>query len=313
MGEPAQTQNVLTLVTKLPVQSNQTYTDPSSLVQLMMAGADYPGFLSAEILPPIEGHPDWRLLQRFRNENMQAWHDSEIRQALFEALEKSLPSEAIKPTVEIASESDGLGIIATAIITEVKEGKEDAYRACEAKLQLAQAKHPGYRGTYLQPPTQGKTGQWTTMLRFDSPENFDHWFTSEERLSLVPEAETHVKSTEFRNVTNSFQGWFPVDSKGQSPPNWKTSLLVLLGLYPIVMLEIKFLNPMLHGLNPALANFIGNTLSVAATTWITIPAAISFFKWWLFPADKESETNFKGIMALVAIFIVEIALLWHLL
>ncbi|MBX9694642.1 MAG: hypothetical protein K2Z81_19805, partial [Cyanobacteria bacterium] len=287
MSEPGNPTDVLTLVTRLPVQPNQSAADPSWLVQLMMAGSHNPGFLSAEILPPMPDHPQWRLVQRFRQEYIQSWKDSAMRRSLFEELEKSLPADGIKPTEDIGSDSDALGIVAIAIISHVKPGSEEAYRSCEEKLQIAQAKHPGYRGAYMQPPTQGTFGQWTTMVRFDSPENLDSWFSSTERMSLLPEAESHVKSTEFRNITNSFQGWFPVDSAGKSPPNWKTSLLVLLGLYPIVMLEIKFLMPLLRGLNPAVANFTGNVLSVAATTWITIPGAIALFRWWLFPKDNE--------------------------
>jgi antibiotic biosynthesis monooxygenase (ABM) superfamily enzyme len=280
----------------------------------MMAGSEYPGFVSAEILPPIANHPDWALVQRFRKDEMAGWKDSEKRRSLFDKLHESLSPEALKPTDELRTDSDGLGSVATAIITEVIPGSEAAYRDWEVKIQSAQARSPGYCGAYVQPPTKGSTGRWTTLLRFDSPENLDKWFTSQERMSLVKESESFVKSTEFRHITNSFAGWFPVDSKGKSPPNWKTSLLVLMGLYPIVMCEIKFLNPLLHELNPALANFIGNTLSIAGTTWITIPAAIAAFSWWLFPDEQNTvQTNIKGLAAVAAIFAVEIALLWHLL
>ena len=42
-------------------------------------------------------------------------------------------------------------------------------------------------------------------------------------------------------------------------------MIVLLVLYPVVMLEHLYLNPLLQSLGMAVAIFIGNVLSVAAT------------------------------------------------
>ena len=50
-------------------------------------------------------------------------------------------------------------------------------------------------------------------------------------------------------------------------------MIVLLTLYPIVMLEQMFLNPLLQSLDMAEAIFIGNLLSVAATGFLLIPLA----------------------------------------
>ena len=91
-------------------------------------------------------------------------------------------------------------------------------------------------------------------------------------------------------------------------------MLILLGLYPIVMLEIRYLNPALHGVPAAAANFIGNIISVALTTWVTMPLAIKAFTPWLFP-KKETPTWVSPVSfaLLLVIFALEIALLWRLL
>jgi hypothetical protein len=61
--------------------------------------------------------------------------------------------------------------------------------------------------------------------------------------------------------------------------------------------------------------FIGNVISVALTTWLTMPLFIKAFGWWLFPKDKASEgrINLLGTAILFALFAAEVALLWHLL
>ena len=69
-------------------------------------------------------------------------------------------------------------------------------------------------------------------------------------------------------------------------------MIVLLTLYPIVMLEQMFLNPLLQSLDMAEAIFIGNTLSVAATGFLLIPLALRAFEWWLLPRPNNSwEAN----------------------
>jgi uncharacterized protein len=50
-------------------------------------------------------------------------------------------------------------------------------------------------------------------------------------------------------LATSFPGWVPINPMtGKGPPNWKTALLVILGLFPIVMLEMRFLSPILASL-----------------------------------------------------------------
>ena len=66
---------------------------------------------------------------------------------------------------------------------------------------------------------------------------------------------------------------------GKGPPNWKTAMLVLLGLFPVVMLELKFLSPKLSllGIHASLATFIGNSISVAVTSFFTMPWCVRWF------------------------------------
>ena len=48
-------------------------------------------------------------------------------------------------------------------------------------------------------------------------------------------------------------------------------MIVLLTLFPVVMLELLYLSPLLHSLAMAVATSIGNLLSVAATGFVLIP------------------------------------------
>jgi antibiotic biosynthesis monooxygenase (ABM) superfamily enzyme len=86
---------------------------------------------------------------------------------------------------------------------------------------------------------------------------------------------------------------------------------VLLGLFPIVMLEARFLNPRLASLNFSLGMFIGNVLSVAATTYLTMPLFIKALKWWLLPVpDAPKSVHWKGTLLVFALYALSVAIFW---
>jgi antibiotic biosynthesis monooxygenase (ABM) superfamily enzyme len=281
--------------------------------QALTHAAGFKGFLNSEIIPAGDGL-SWTVMLRFGNsEQLESWRKSDAWRRL---LEQAEPLIAEKTSIEIKVEESGPdGGVVEVIITQVKAGREAAYREWETRIQQAQSKFPGYRGSYVQPPVSGELG-WTTLMRFDTAEQLDAWLRSPERAALVKEAESLVDYTHLQRMGTSFPGWFPTDAKtGKGPPNWKAGMLVLLGLFPIVMLEAKFLSPQTAGLNPSLAMFIGNVISCALTTYLTMPLFIKIFPWWLFPKSEASKIaiNLAGTAVIFLFYAISVAALWHLL
>ena len=276
------------------------------------AGSD--GFLSSEITPAGAQSSAWTVRLRFRDsQSLDAWRQSQTWESLIGETQALLAEKSSIETEAKETGSDG-GVVEV-IVTKVKPGKEEAYREWETRVQQAQSKFPGYMGSYVQPPLAGELG-WTTLMRFASAEHLDKWLKSSERAALLQEAQPLIDYAHLQRMDSSFPGWFPTDpSTGKGPPNWKAALLVLLGLFPIVMLETRFLSPHLAGLNSSLAMFVGNTISVALTTWLTMPLFIRSFQWWLFPRSGSSRLrlNVIGTAVIFALFAVEVAALWHLL
>jgi hypothetical protein len=91
-------------------------------------------------------------------------------------------------------------------------------------------------------------------------------------------------------------------------------MLVVLVLFPIVMMELRFLSPLLSGLHLAVSTFIGIVISVVLIAWPFMPLAISALNWWVLPAQESPRwINLTGIALLVALYAIEIAAFWHLL
>ncbi len=248
--------------------------------------------------------------------DLETWQQSAERTALIaEALPlyesgnigQIVPSDGSAP---ISGDS-----VVEVVLCRVKPGMEPLYHAWTVKIERVQATFPGYRGMELQPPVSAQHPHWTNLISFDTKDHLLAWMESPERAALVKEAKGFIETEEISRVATAFPGWVPVNPQtGETPPNWKTAMLVLLGLFPTVVLEQRFLGPHLSFLNPSVAMFIGNVGSVAVTTFLTMPLCIRWFGWWLF-ADRDSPRSYAvgGVAAMVALYALEIALLWRFL
>ncbi len=76
-------------------------------------------------------------------------------------------------------------------------------------------------------------------------------------------------------------------------------MIVLLVLFPIVMLELLLLSPLLRSLGMAEATFVSNLLSVVAMGFLLVPLVNRAFAWWLSPRPGGPEWVTAGGVALI--------------
>jgi antibiotic biosynthesis monooxygenase (ABM) superfamily enzyme len=309
MSDSSTPPNTATILAKFRLRNDAENQFAAWQARTLTQATGFAGFLNSEITPSGDAL-SWAVMLRFANtQHLDTWRKSDTWRRLLEDVQ---PLLAEKSSIDVEVQESGPdGGVVEVIITQVKPGKEAAYREWETKIQQAQSKFPGYRGSYVQPPVTGELG-WTTLMRFDTAAQLDKWLKSPERAALVREAEPLIDYAHLQRMETSFPGWFPTDPKtGQGPPNWKAAMLVLLGLFPIVMLESFFLMPRLASLNFSLALFIGNTISVALTTWLTMPVFIKALDWWLFPKpDAPKSVHWKGTLLIFAFYALSVAIFW---
>jgi uncharacterized protein len=276
-----------------------------------------PGGRSFEVVPQTPDQDETVIVARFGSlEALRAWRQSADNQTLIDGARPFVDAGVVmqltgKAALEYSAQHNATEVI----LTRIKAGKEEAYRAFADRIQRVQQNFPGYIGSFVQPPHQHETG-WTTVLRFDTVANLEGWLNSPERASLLNDSEDLIEGFEAQRVDASFPGWVPADPATGRPPNmWKTAALVLLSLFPVVMLELRFLNPVLRaaGFSPALTVFTGNAISVALTTWPLMPLAIRAFGPWLFPEDRPRALVAAMPVILLCCYGVEILVLWRLL
>jgi antibiotic biosynthesis monooxygenase (ABM) superfamily enzyme len=301
---------VATAVTTVRVRQGEEGAFAGWLTRLNESVAAFPGYFSAVVIPPVPpSQLDWVIVQRFQTlEQLGAWLDSDARRSLVAESASLLVDEGTTNVFEGSSTELSPHDMVTEIITvSVKPGMEEAYHAWVDRIRQIEAKFPGYRGLQLQPPIPGVQDAWVSLLRFDSSEHLNAWLESDARRVALEEVEPFIERSE-QQVATAFSGWFTFgDVPGQAPPNWKQGMVVLLVLFPVVMLELLYLSPLLQSLNLAVDTFIGNLLSVAALTWLLVPWANRAFDWWLRPtASISPRAEAAGVALIIGLYAVSV-------
>ncbi|CAN5579797.1 antibiotic biosynthesis monooxygenase [soil metagenome] len=274
-----------------------------------------PGFTNREVIPPqTEDIKEWIFITRFDSiEHLRAWRESDAHERLLGEVKPLLDGEGTELVGDAATQYHLESSVTEVILEQVAPGKEAAYQEWSNRIQQAQAASPGYQGGYSQPPKTSGEG-WMTLMRFSSIDDLNRWMNSPARKALVEEAKDLVAASYQHRVDTSFPGWAPADpASGKAPPNWKVTMLVLLGLYPIVCLEILFLMKWLGqlGLKSSLAGFIGNAISVTLVSYGTMPYLVRWLDWWLLPKpDAPQSVHWKGTLLVVALYALSVAIFW---
>lgn len=270
-----------------------------------------PGFVSVEILPTYDTSPEWQVIQRFAGPAaLEAWLAHPPRQALLAELVAMKDTAAPDPQDEAAPDHHAFGAVAEVITTAVEPGREAEFLAWSETVQAAQSRFPGYMGTFVQAPVAGDPPRWAALVRFAKPRQLDAWLASDERRALLDRADPTMSHWSSRRLAGGFGAWFGANEAGLRPPAWKQTALVLLVLFPVVMLEMRFLSPVLAGLPIAAATFIGNAISVALVSWPLVGLAQRAMAWWLDPpADHRGRSETLGALVMVALYAAEMGVL----
>jgi antibiotic biosynthesis monooxygenase (ABM) superfamily enzyme len=270
-----------------------------------------PGFLSVEFLPIHAGSAEWQVIERFATaEALGRWLADPRRAGLLAVLEPLRVPGGLRQVEQAAPDYHAAATVTEVITTVVQPGRRDDFLAWAESAQAAQARFAGYMGTLVQAPVGEGPPAWTTLVRFATPEHLDAWLNSAERHAFIDRADPTMSRWSSRRVAAGFGNWFPADASGRQAPGWKQTALVLLVLFPIVMLEMRFLSPHLASLPLAVATFIGNAISVALVSWPLVGFAQRAMRWWLYPpAVQRWRNEVGGAVLLMALYAAEMGVL----
>ncbi|MGD9618846.1 MAG: antibiotic biosynthesis monooxygenase [Mycolicibacterium sp.] len=193
----------------------------------------------------------------------------------------------------------------------VTPGNYASFLAAQQRMTATGATFAGYQGTALFAPEA--TDEWLTVMRFRTDRQLADWLSSPQRVEELPGLRS-LLTRDFSEMSsiNTFGTTVRTqDNKTLVTPKWRSTLLVLLLLYPTVMVLTRFFNPLLDRVQapPWLAVSVGQIVSVAILTWLLMPFAASRFRRWLDPVDgKGWRIGLAGAAAVVVLYMIVLAL-----
>lgn len=302
------------LVTSTRVRDDRQAEIAAWQQRMSAAIAQFPGFVDQQVLaadPPIQ--PDWVIIQRFEHRaQAQAWLQSAERAELLEEADDLLVGD---DSINLFDEPQqpGRSAVMAVIRTHVDPEWNEQFRAWHQRINAVQRQFPGFLGCKLQEPIDGVQEEWNTLLAFDTPEHLEAWLGSPQREELLAEARDMMKSTRMRTVKSGFQEWFEFGTDSSPIPPWKFNYLILMGLYPIVMLQLLFLNPLLAWMEMPFTTLLGNIMSVALLGWPTVVLISKAMSWWTTPRGAPSaRRDIAGVVVLVAVMSALVGFFWFL-
>jgi uncharacterized protein len=205
--------------------------------------------------------------------------------------------------------------ISTLVVQRVPADRVQRFLECQRGLTRAAEGFPGYQGTELYPPADGRQQEWVAVIHFDDQESLQRWIDSPERAEWAKKLRDEIGDFQLKTLPSGFGIWFAglaTGPGGEPPPSWKIALVVLLGLYPTVMVLAILLGKLLSPLGMAASMLISNTLSVAIGQWLTMPLLTNALGTWLNANAPEKRVLSIGGLVLIWLFLGGLVVLFRL-
>jgi uncharacterized protein len=190
----------------------------------------------------------------------------------------------------------------------VPNGKGLAFRLWHVRLANSARRCDGCMRVDLCAPVKGAHLSWYSIIHFDSPDHLNQWLKSKEREALIEEGRKIFELYQFKSFSTGLEGWFSRSSKaeqfGLGPPAWKQNLAIVVGLYPMVMVQTFLFTTLhlMHSWSHASSMLVNNLISSSILTWLVMPLVTKGLSFWLTP-DRHSSLKLNvlgtGVVAIV--------------
>ena len=201
----------------------------------------------------------------------------------------------------------------SSLVTEhiVPKGKDFAFKKWHSYLVECSKRHDGFLRCDLCPPLRCKDPvvKWYYITHFDSPEHLQQWIESSDRQQLLESGQEIFSAYRFKSFTTGLEGWFSMQSgnseyKGLGPPRWKQILAVVLGLYPVVMIQaiaFSMLN-LMQSWSLAYSMVVNNLITSTVLSFLVMPSISQRLSFWLQPAyiKMSNRKNVIGTIIVLA-------------
>jgi uncharacterized protein len=197
----------------------------------------------------------------------------------------------------------------------VPTGKDAEFKTWHTCLIKQASQFPGFLQVDLSPPLrcQDPVMKWYSIVHFDSPEHLNSWVNSGDRAILFESGQAILQAYRFKSFTTGLEGWFSnhsgnTEHTSLGPPPWKQILAVVLGLYPLVMLQSRLFSVLgvFKTWSPASAMLMSNLITSSILSLVVMPFIAGRLSFWLKPAYRVSSIKndlLGGLLVAIALTI----------
>lgn len=247
---------------------------------------DWHSRLSTVRLPSLESLPAPTLLQAVKQRLHPAWQGSMAFLAK-------------------AAEPEPVPYSSVVIEYTVPQEKSWAFRKWHRGLVNAAQTFPGFIRADRHRPLhcQGGLLKWYSVVHFEQPEDLNRWLLSPKRDALLKLGRDLFKSYKFKSFETGLEGWFSHHSgnelTGLGPPAWKQILSVVLGLYPVIMIQDGVIDALdlMKNWDPASAMLVKNLITTCILTLVVMPLIMRSLDFWLQPAHRRASMRIEIVGA----------------
>lgn len=191
----------------------------------------------------------------------------------------------------------------------VPSSKNWAFRSWHRRMVKTAQRSPGFLRADRYRPLAVQEGclKWYTVLHFEQPDQLRDWLQSSDREALLKAGRDIFTSYKFTSFETGMQGWFSDQSgeelNGLGPPAWKEILAVVLGLYPIIMVQGFILERLglFDDWDPASAMLANNLITTCVFTLVVMPRIVRWLNFWLRPAHRRASMGVEVVGTVVTV------------
>ncbi|MGF1570628.1 MAG: hypothetical protein ACFCVD_21570 [Nodosilinea sp.] len=143
--------------------------------------------------------------------------------------------------------------------------------------------------------------KWYSVIHFRHPEGLNQWLMSTQREAIFQKGRQVFQDYRFKSFETGLEGWFSpqagAELRGLGPPAWKQILSVVLGLYPVIMIQdyvLEHLN-LLEDWDPAPAMLVKNLITTCILTLVVMPVVVRRLGFWLQPAHRRAPVRIEVV------------------
>jgi uncharacterized protein len=182
----------------------------------------------------------------------------------------------------------------TMVISEIVEPDQiQKYEVWAKDINHAAQQFDGFLGVEVIRPRDHDHPEYVVIVKFDNYLHFRNWSTSPEYQMWIDKSRDLIAARSYQELPTGIELWFnlPNRLKRKIPraAYYKSVIVGVLAVYPLILLANALLGPFLKPLPSLLGLLISVTFVSALLTYPVMPWLTTLLSGWLYPATLHRD------------------------